>query len=335
MLDSLTLDQLRVLVAVSENGSFSAAARSLGRVQSAISQSVQSLESALGTTLFDRSGRVPKLNDAGRVILADARRLLGEASTLKARAEAIANDIEAELTLAVDAIFPIGVLTASLKDLAETFPNLPVTLFTEGLGGAEQRLRDGTARLGLYVPHGIIGENRETEFLVTIPTVPVASVDHPLAAIDGPIDRETLEQSVQLVLTDRTPVSEGLSGGIISHRTWRFADLTTRLDFLLAGFGWCHMPWHMVRQDIAGGRLKQLNLRERTRHEFPIHVIHERGRPPGRAGRWLIDRIRQQLPECVGRGGLPATALVMAPISQTDGFDRNFSTSRMASATEQ
>ncbi|MCB1497192.1 MAG: LysR family transcriptional regulator [Bauldia sp.] len=314
MLDALTLDQLRVLVAVAENGSFSAAARSLGRVQSAISQSVQSLENALGTPLFDRRGRVPKLNDAGRVILSDARRLLGEAATLKARAESIVNDIEAELTLAVDVIFPIEVLTACLKDLAETFPNLPVTLFTEGLGGAEQRLRDGTARLGLYVPFGIAGENREMEFLVSIPTVPVVAAGHPLAAIEGPVDREALEQSLQLVLTDRTPVSEGLSGGIISHRTWRFADQTTRLDFLLAGFGWCHMPRHMVRWDIAAGRLKELELKERTRNEFPIHVIHERGRPPGRAGRWLIDRIRQRLPECVGRGALPAAAL-SAPLS--------------------
>ncbi len=52
MLDPMTLDQLRVLVAVAETGSFSAAARRLGRVQSAVSQSVQSLETALGTTLF-------------------------------------------------------------------------------------------------------------------------------------------------------------------------------------------------------------------------------------------------------------------------------------------
>ena len=54
MLDPLTLDQLRVLVAVAEEGSFSAAARKLGRVQSAISQSVQGLETALGVTIFDR-----------------------------------------------------------------------------------------------------------------------------------------------------------------------------------------------------------------------------------------------------------------------------------------
>ena len=54
MLDRLTLDQLRVLVAVAETGSFSAAARKLGRVQSAVSQAAQTLEEVLGAALFDR-----------------------------------------------------------------------------------------------------------------------------------------------------------------------------------------------------------------------------------------------------------------------------------------
>jgi hypothetical protein len=48
MLDRLALDQLRILVVVEEAGSFSAAASRLGRVQSAVSQSVQALETALG-----------------------------------------------------------------------------------------------------------------------------------------------------------------------------------------------------------------------------------------------------------------------------------------------
>lgn len=150
MLDRLTLDQLRVLVAVSEAGSFSAAARRLGRVQSAISQTVQSLKSALGIAVFERAGKTPKLSDAGRVILDDARHLLRGADTLRARAESIAADVEPELTLAIDAIFPNAILMAGLKALSAAHPCLPVTLYTEALGAAEQRLRDGAARLGIY-----------------------------------------------------------------------------------------------------------------------------------------------------------------------------------------
>lgn len=76
MIDSLTLDQMRVLVAVADAGSFSAAARKLGRVQSAISQAIQTLETTLGLSLFDRSGKTPQLTDAGKALVGDARALI-------------------------------------------------------------------------------------------------------------------------------------------------------------------------------------------------------------------------------------------------------------------
>ena len=86
MIDSLTLDQMRVLVAVADAGSFSAAARKLGRVQSAISQSIQTLETTLGLALFDRSGKTPQLTDAGKALVGDARALIAGARAIRARA---------------------------------------------------------------------------------------------------------------------------------------------------------------------------------------------------------------------------------------------------------
>jgi DNA-binding transcriptional LysR family regulator len=298
MLDTMTLDQLRALEAVAETGSFSAAARRLGRVQSAVSQAIQALEVSLGVALFDRSGKVPRLNDTGRVVLEDARNLLRGAEVLKARAESIAEDLEPELTLAVESMFPINVLTDALKDLQTRFPLLPVTVYTDALGGAEQRLRDGTARIAFYPPFPAMTENRETEFVVTIPTVPVAAADHALAREKAPISRAVLERQVQLVLTDRSPVSAGLNSGIISHRLWRFADLNTRLEFLLGGFGWCNMPLPTVIEHIRSGRLKVLDIAEHDAPEFRIHAVYPRGRTPGRAGRWLIDTMRERSVGC-------------------------------------
>jgi DNA-binding transcriptional LysR family regulator len=300
MIDRLTLDQLRVLVAVAETGSFSAAGRRLGRVQSAISQSVQSLEAITGIALFDRSAKIPVLTEAGRVLLADARHLLLGAETLKARAQSIAFEVEPELSFAVDAVLPNVALMPSLKGLSELFPHLPVTLFTEGLGGAEQRLREGTARFAIYPP--LPGETRdlELEFLAGIPMIPVVATTHALASEPGPLTRGVLEQHVQLVLTDRTQLSAGFSGNIMSVKVWRFADLGARLEFLLAGFGWCYMPTHLVETHIAEGRLKQLDIKEHRGRafEFPLHVVHRRGAVPGRAGRWLIDDLRKRIPSC-------------------------------------
>jgi DNA-binding transcriptional LysR family regulator len=303
MIDPLTLDQMRVLIAVAETGSFSGAARRLGRVQSAVSQAINTMESALGVALFDRRGKKPALTEAGEVIARDARRLIDGARTLKSRAASIAADTEPELTLAVDAIFPNELLMASLKALRGEFPQTPVSVFTEGLGGPEQRLRDGVVRLAIY-PLAVTGaHDLAAEFLTDVAIIPVVAASHPLAAIEGPLARETLEPHVQLVLTDRTPLTQNSHGGIVSHHIWRFADLATRLEFLLAGFGWCNMPAHMVVDHIEAGRLKRLALTEKDAFVFRIHVVHERGREIGRAGRWLIADLRQRLagPACSAR----------------------------------
>lgn len=300
MLDRLTLDQLRTLIAVAETGSFSAAGRRLRRVQSAMSQTVQALEDTLGVALFDRSGKTPLLTDAGRVLLADARRLVEGAEALRARAAQIAADVEPELTLAVDVMFPNDLIMESLKGVTATFPCLPVTVFTEALGGAEQRLREGTARLGIFTPRAQMQPGLTAEPLTPITLVPVVAVDHALAQAPTPITRDVLETQVQLILTDRTQITAGFSGGVISHRVWRFADLATRLAYLLAGFGWCNMPLHLVEPHIAAGRLVRLKLKDYDILPLPISVLHETKHPPGRAGRWFMEDLRARLNHCPG-----------------------------------
>lgn len=295
MLDPLTLDQCRILIAVAESGSFSAAARQLGRVQSAISQSIQSLEATLELQLFDRATKTPRLTDAGRIILQDARDLVLAADLLRARAESISDALEPELSLAVDSIFPNAVLIESLRVLDQVFPHLPVVLFTEGLGASEQRLRDGTVRLAIY-SLGVTGAtDLQAEHLTDIPCVPVVASSHSLARRPTPISRAVLLDETQLVLTDRSPLSQSLRGNLVSRRQWRFADLQTRLDYLLSGFGWCNMPLHLVEAHLSSGRLVRLHQEEDTSFLAPIFVVHDRIRPPGKAGRWLVADLKRRL----------------------------------------
>jgi DNA-binding transcriptional LysR family regulator len=295
MLDALTLDQLRILISVAETGSFSAAARRLGRVQSAVSQSVQGLEATLGLQLFDRAGKTPRLSDAGRAILNDARDLIRGADLLRARAESITNAVEPELSLAVDSLFPSAILTESLKALDRVFPHLPVLLFTEGLGAAEQRLRDGSVRLAIYSLLVTGATDLAGEPLAQIPSVPVVAADHPLAKLSAPIPRSALIDETQLVLTDRSALSQSLRGNLVSRRQWRFVDLQTRLDYLLAGLGWCNMPLHMIEPHLDSGKLVRLRLAEDTSFLAPLYVVHDRTRPPGKAGRWLIADLKERL----------------------------------------
>jgi len=81
---------------------------------------------------------------------------------------------------------------------------------------------------------------------------------------------------------------------VVSPRVWRFVDLSRRLDFLKAGFGWGNMPVHMVAPLIASGELAPLVLREPLvpGGGIPISAFHRRRHPPGPAGRWLLDRLK-------------------------------------------
>ncbi len=212
-------------------------------------------------------------------------------------------------------MFPIPLLMESLKALRVAFPRLPATVFTEALGGAEQRLREGAARLAIYTVTPSAPPDLVSEFMTRVVMWPVVAADHPLAKLPEPLTQEALEPQVQLVLTDRTALTQSWVGGIVSRHLWRFADLSTQLDFLLAGFGWCNMPSHMVTEHIAAGRLKKLNLANREDEvALPIYVVHERGRAPGRAGRWLIADLRERLKTCPGayRAGAERAAAAAA-----------------------
>jgi DNA-binding transcriptional LysR family regulator len=296
MLGALTLDQLRVLTTIADSGSFSAAGRTLRRVQSAISQSVRTLEAAQGVALFDRSSKTPVLTESGRVLVAQARQVLRQAELFESIAGEIAAGLEPELTLAMDSFMPTKPVIESLQALRQTYPNLPVTLFTEGLGAAERRLRNRSAALALCVMFPTALQEMQAYPLMSIALLPVASVSHPLASETRPITREVLQEHVQLILTDPYDAS-GPSHGVVSQRIWRFVDMGPRLDFLLAGSGWATMPAHIVGPYLADGRLVELVIKDPAVAPgfVPIFAAHERSRPPRPAARWLLGDLQGRL----------------------------------------
>ncbi len=76
MADLFSSDQLRTLVTIADTGSFTRAAEWLYKTQPALSMQIKSLEEQVGTRLLERSGRETTLTEAGRVLLAYARRIL-------------------------------------------------------------------------------------------------------------------------------------------------------------------------------------------------------------------------------------------------------------------
>jgi len=124
--------------------------------------------------------------------------------------------------------------------------------------------------------------------------IPVAAPNHPLARnrLNAP---GAARHHRQLVLTVRTPFSEGPDVGIFSADVWHLADLGAKHDLLLAGVGWGNMPEPNVRADLAAGRLVRLVLPEAKSALYSFQVMYRTDQPPGAAAAWLIERFVDQV----------------------------------------
>ncbi len=290
MLDGVSLDQLRAFIAAVDAGSFSAAARKLYRVQSAVSGWVSGLEGQLDIVLFDRTARFPKLTPEGVLLLADARNVVAAVDAMKARAKLMAGGLEAELSVVVDVFFPTTTISAAAKAFAERFPLTPLRLFVEGLGAAYQPVLDERCSLGILASLPLEFPSLVSERLGDVPLVMVVAPSHSLAKLRGRIPKRELVKHVQLVLTDRSDLLVGRDYGVFSPSTWRLADLSTKYAFLKDGVGWGSMPCHMVESDIAKGKLVRIDVR--TELVLTMSAFYRASAPPGPAGRRFVDYLK-------------------------------------------
>lgn len=293
MIGALSLDQLRIFVAICDHGGFAAAGRALGRVQSAISQSVRTLEEVQQVKLFERSGRNMRLTAAGRVLLEQARQVLRQAMVFEQIAVSVAMGLEPELKLVVDCFVPVLPVMEGVRQVGARYPDLPITLFTEGPWAGQRRIRDGSAALAIGAAFPTIEQDMRAYPLFAINLVPVAGSTHPLARQNGEITRDHLQQHTQLVLTDPHDAS-GPSYGVVSPNIWRFVDMTRRIEFLEAGFGWANIPDHLAARGIQAGRLKELAVIDpATRvRAMAIYAFHDRMKPLGSAAKLFLDELQ-------------------------------------------
>jgi len=294
MLDGVTLDQLRTFIAAVDEGSFSAAGRKLRRAQSVVSQTLANLEAQLGVKLFDRSARYPKLTDEGRSLLVDARSVADNVDGFKARARALREGLEPELAVVMDVMYPMQALTRAATYSRKTYPRTPLRLYVEALGGVIRPVLDRTCSIGVIGSLPMVPDELQSEPLLNVPFATVVSPAHRLATTRGLVSASAVAKQVQLVLTDRTVLSDGRDFGVLSPLTWRLADLGAKHAFLRAGLGWGHMPLHMVKADLDSGALVKIRVEGVVRDfALPMRAVFRKDAPPGPAGRAFIAQLKQ------------------------------------------
>lgn len=283
-------DNVNVFLAVLDHGSFSAAARALGRVPSAVSLVIGQREAELDLVLFDRSTREPRPTDAARTLEPRARQVASQLRRLQADALALHGGLERRLRLAIVPELGAEPWTGALAALAQEFPALEVDIVTAPQDDAVRLLHAGGADLALVFERERLDEREAFEEVGS--DVMVAVIAPPLLAGRAPLRLEDLLDLRQIVMTGRDG-SHRDSRHILSRHVWRTDSQLATLGLVQAGLGWARLPRALVQPSVAAGTLVEIAFGNVSNAlSLWIDIVWSRERPLGLGARRYIDLLR-------------------------------------------
>jgi DNA-binding transcriptional LysR family regulator len=145
----MTLEQLRIFVAVAEREHVTRAAADLNLTQSATSAAVAALESRYDTRLFDRVGRRIELTEAGRLFLIEARAVLARAGAAETMLADLAGLKRGALALAASQTVGNYWLPRVMQRFRERHPGIALSLRIGNTGQVAQWVHETSADIGL------------------------------------------------------------------------------------------------------------------------------------------------------------------------------------------
>ncbi|GAA3283749.1 LysR family transcriptional regulator [Paenarthrobacter aurescens] len=300
-----SLDQVEAFVMSCKWGSFSAAARALGRSQSTISASVANLEIALGLELFDRSTRIPTLTAAGETMLVEALAVYDRCQALESHADAMSEGDPASLTIAAG--IPHKNLVPVLCDFAEKFPHTDIIIRNPEKGDVANLVQRGEAALGVAFAQPRYVREIQFHQMGKLILTHVAHAEHPLAA-KRTVSFDDLREHRHIVYTAHAaslPTTEYLQ----STQVWSADNYDALIEMASAGLGWATLPRQLILDQIGSGQLVELQLEAYPYTDWLVSVdlLSLKGRRIGKAESWLLTRMQSHKIQELTRHGQPTT----------------------------
>lgn len=295
----ISLEQWRALVAVVDAGGYARAAEVLSKTQSAVSYSIQKLESVLGVKVFEIHGRKARLTPVGAALHRRAQALLDEAASVERAAQAHSAGWEAEIRLAVEIVFPTWLLLECLAKFGDEAPNIHVELVETVLGGTPEALLQGRVDLAIspQVPPGFLGDP-----LMRMRFVPVAHPSHPLHWLGRTLGPRDLRNQRHLVVRDSGSKRRAGTGTLDAKQRWTVSHMATSIAAARAGYGWAWFPEDKIRDELTSGELAPLKLREGNERFVELYLILADREAAGPGVLRLAEVIRERVADaCAAR----------------------------------
>ncbi|NKF50678.1 LysR family transcriptional regulator [Shewanella sp. WXL01] len=280
-----SLDQLQAFVCSVEAGSFSAAARKLGKAQSRVSSAIANLELDLGVTLFDRSAKLPVLTQDGKQIYSEAIAVLAQCQRLEARAMSVTKEVEISLTIAMDEAVLIDPFELMFMQLAEVYPLLKLTIINGTRSDISAWVEQGKADIGIIFSADDLSEQLEYYSVDRFYQTLIVSEKHPLAKSKRPSLTELVNHR-QLVICDL----QGKASKPISPNYWMLDSYYYITGMVTRGIGWALVPEHVARSDwyIEHGLVELDTYHIPESLLIEVGVVKRRDKGVGEVLEWLF-----------------------------------------------
>ncbi|GAA6119178.1 LysR family transcriptional regulator [Acidovorax sp. FG27] len=284
-------DNVHVFLAVLDHGSFSAAARALSRVPSAVSMTIAHLEAELAVQLFDRGGREPRPTAAARALEPQARLLAGQLLQLNAQALALTQGLEERLTIAIAPELLAAHWTGPLAALAADHPLLQVEVLAAPQADAVALLHAGRAQLALVFERPSIDGREGFQEVGSETLVAVIAPQHPVmrAAGGAALNEVHLTTTRQIVVAGRD-LAQTDPRFVFARHHWRTDNHLAALGLIEAGLGWGWQPRALVEPRIQAGTLVEMPFSNLSNGvALWVDVVWSRERPQGLGARRFVE----------------------------------------------
>lgn len=286
----LTSEQLELILEIIDRGNFSAAARALNRVPSAVSMAIANIEAELNLKLFDRSKNHLSPTEISLSIEPHARLIVNKIRQLEMHLSELSTGLDTSICIGVAADLNQKLLLSGIQQLTQRYPLLNIEMICVPQQELKARLHNN--EIDLYVAYSSSNIDSNERFRLL-------GVEKFVAAV-SPRDAQQLKESHKNELTTLSELRQIIVASkqyplsdpriLVSESYWYTDDLFMAINMVEQGLGWGNFPLSVVYENFSKQSLIRLEFNDTTNGlDMPIHAIWPSYKPLNQALQLLIE----------------------------------------------
>ncbi|MGV0886275.1 LysR family transcriptional regulator [Acinetobacter venetianus] len=292
----LNREQLELILEIIDRGNFSAAARALNRVPSAVSMAIANLEAELNLKLFERSKNHLEPTEVTLSIEPHARLIVTKMRQLDMHLTELSTGLETRISIGIAADMNQRYLLAGVEQLIQLYPLLNIEMVCAPQQELKARLQNN--EIDLYVAYSSSELDKNERFRLL-------GVEKFVAAI-SPKDAQHLKDHDKNELTMLSELRQIIVASkhyplpdrrvLVSDAYWYSDNLAMAINMVEQGMGWGNFPLSIVSEHFSKHSLIRLEFSDTTNGlDMPIHAIWPSYKPLSKTLQRLIQLWEKQI----------------------------------------